>query len=54
MGFQKDNNWIYTASEDGSVKILDLRAAGYQRNYMNKEAINSVVMHPNEVLKEFS
>jgi WD40 repeat protein len=49
VGFQKDCNWIYTGSEDGSVKICDLRANGYQRSYYNKEAINTVVIHPNEV-----
>ncbi len=49
VGFQKDCNWIYTGSEDGSVKICDLRANGYQRSYFSKEAINTVVIHPNEV-----
>ena len=50
VGFQKDCNWIYSGSEDGSVKICDLRASGYQRSYFNKEAINTVVIHPNEVI----
>jgi WD domain, G-beta repeat. len=49
MGFQKDCKWIYASSEDGSIKICDLRAQGFQRTYTNKEAMNSVVLHPNEV-----
>ena len=33
IGFQKDNKWIYTCSEDGSVKIHDFRSPGYSRSY---------------------
>ncbi len=28
--------------KDGSTKIWDLRASGYQRNYQSKEAINTL------------
>jgi len=48
IGFQKDCKWIYSSSEDGSIKIHDLRAASFVRNYTNKEPINTVVLHPNE------
>jgi len=48
IGFQKDCKWIYAASEDGSIRICDLRTQGFQRTYANKEAMNCVVLHPNE------
>jgi G protein beta subunit-like protein len=49
VGFQKDCKWMYTGSEDGTVKIWDIRAPGYQRDYQSKSAINTVALHPNQV-----
>ncbi|KAL4442733.1 hypothetical protein ABPG77_006727 [Micractinium sp. CCAP 211/92] len=48
VGFQKDGKWMYTGSEDGTVKIWDLRAPGCQREYESRAAVNSVVLHPNQ------
>lgn len=48
IGFQKDRKWMFTGSEDGTVKIWDLRAPGYQRDYQTKSPINSVALHPNQ------
>jgi len=49
VGFQKDRKWMFTASEDGSVKIWDIRApGGYQRDYQSKAPINTAVLHPNQ------
>jgi len=39
---------MYTGSEDGSVKIYDMRAPGYQRDYQIKSPINTVALHPNQ------
>jgi len=39
---------MYTGSEDGSVKIWDFRAPGYQRDYQSKQSISTVVLHPNQ------
>jgi len=40
---------MFTGSEDGTIKIWDLRAPGYQRDYHSKGgAITSVVLHPNQ------
>jgi len=48
VGFERDGRWMYTGSEDGTVKIWDLRASGYQREYESRGAVNSVVLHPNQ------
>jgi target of rapamycin complex subunit LST8 len=49
LGFQRESRWMYTSSEDGTVKIWDIRAPGAQRDYDNRKvAINSAVLHPNQ------
>ena len=49
VGFEADGKWMYTASEDGTLKLWDLRAAGCQREYESGSPINSVALHPNQV-----
>ena len=48
VGFQKDGKWMYTGSEDGTLKIWDLRASGCQRDYDCKAAVNAVALHANQ------
>eukprot|EP00904_Undaria_pinnatifida_P008974 jgi/Undpi1/5206/HiC_scaffold_2.g00488.m1 len=48
VGFQKDGKWMYTGSEDGGIKIWDLRAKSCQRNYDVGSAVNTVALHPNQ------
>lgn len=58
IGFQRDSRWMYSASEDGTLKIWDMRAAQAQRtlNMNNKKsgAILSAILHPNQVLARVS
>ena len=37
-----------TSSEDGTVKIWDLRSPNVQRDYNHGSAVNDVVIHPNQ------
>lgn len=51
VGFSRDSSWLYTGSEDGTLKIWDLRVNGHQRTFdnVNHAPISSVVLHPNQV-----
>ena len=49
LGFQKDNKWFFTASEDGTLKIFDFKATGYMRNFDNGGVmVNCAVLNPNQ------
>ena len=39
---------MYSSSEDGTVKIWDLRSPGYQRSFNCHCPVNSVALHPNQ------
>ncbi|GMM31371.1 TOR complex subunit [Martiniozyma asiatica (nom. inval.)] len=48
LAFQADNRWMVTSSEDGTVKVWDVRAPSVQREYRHSSAVNEVVIHPNQ------
>lgn len=48
VGFQRDRKWMFTGSEDGTVKIWDIRSPGHQRNLTGKAAVNALALHPNQ------
>ncbi|XP_073043116.1 target of rapamycin complex subunit LST8-like isoform X2 [Primulina eburnea] len=56
VGFQRDENCMYSGSEDGTVKFgtwvmrsFYNMAPGFQREYESRAAVNTVVLHPNQV-----
>jgi G protein beta subunit-like protein len=48
VGFQRDGKWMYTSSEDGTIKIWDPRVQGPQRDYESRAGVNCVALHPNQ------
>jgi G protein beta subunit-like protein len=48
LGFQRHGKWMYSCSDDGSLKIWDLRAPGCQRSYDAGVPLNAVALHPNQ------
>ena len=51
MGFPRHQKWLFTGSEDGTVKIWDLRTAGCSRDKIIKDKktfVNSSILHPNQ------
>ncbi|XP_075508816.1 target of rapamycin complex subunit LST8-like isoform X2 [Primulina tabacum] len=56
VGFQRDGNWMYSGSEDGTVKFgtwvmgsFYNMAPGFQREYESRAAVKPVVLRPNQI-----
>ncbi|XP_037091219.1 target of rapamycin complex subunit lst8-like [Pollicipes pollicipes] len=51
VGFQRDGRWMFTASEDGSAKIWDVKTGGLhcQRVFQIDQPMTCIVLHPNQV-----
>lgn len=39
---------MYTGSEDGTIKLWDLKAPSFQRNYEVGSGVTTVALHPNQ------
>lgn len=48
VAIQADGKWMASSSEDGTVKVWDLRTGHVQRNYRHGCPVNDVVIHPNQ------
>lgn len=48
LSFQAAGRWMVTSSEDGTIKIWDVRAPGIQRDYELKVPVHDVIIHPNQ------
>ncbi|SCU90694.1 LAME_0E09670g1_1 [Lachancea meyersii CBS 8951] len=48
IAFQQENKWMVSSSEDGTIKVWDVRAPSVQRNYKHNAAVNEVQIHPNQ------
>jgi G protein beta subunit-like protein len=48
LGFNSTDQWLYTGSEDTTLKLWDMRSFTIQRNYKCSGAVNSVALHPNQ------
>ena len=48
LRWEPSGKLLASCSDDGTVKIWDPRAAGYQRDYGSKAGVNAVALHPNQ------
>ncbi len=48
VGFQRDLKWIFSGSEDGTVKIWDTRSNSSTRTHDCGAAVNAVALSPNQ------
>ncbi|EAU84105.2 hypothetical protein CC1G_06967 [Coprinopsis cinerea okayama7 len=48
VAFHSEGKWLVTGSEDGTIKIWDLRTSSLHRTYDNGAPVNDVIIHPNQ------
>ena len=48
IGFERDGRWMYSGSDDGTVKLWDARQGSrHTREYESRAAVTTVALHPN-------
>ena len=48
VGFQKEQKWLFSSSEDGTVRVWDTRSPQMIRRYECSAAVNTLCLHPNQ------
>jgi len=48
VSFHPEGKWVVSGSEDGTIRIWDLRTSHLYRTYENGAPVNDVVIHPNQ------
>lgn len=48
IGFSNDQKWLFSSSEDGTIRIWDTRSSNYSRKYDCGTPINTTILHPNQ------
>lgn len=48
IGFHRDAKWLFSASEDCTVRLWDMRDKKSQRQHQAGGAVNAAVLHPNQ------
>jgi target of rapamycin complex subunit LST8 len=48
VAFHLETKWMATSSEDGTVKIWDLRSPHVQRDFAHGAPVSDIVVHPNQ------
>jgi len=49
LGFQIHGRWMFSGSEDGTLKVFDLRSPSFQRSFDARSPVRSVALHPNQL-----
>lgn len=48
LAWQNEAKWLVSGSEDGTVKIWDIRTSSPQRNYAHLASVNDLALHSNQ------
>jgi target of rapamycin complex subunit LST8 len=48
LGFQKQDKWIYSGSEDKTIRIWDLKSLSCKKKYQVKSSVNTLCLYKNQ------